>query len=154
MRLTPRHAELIVKNLDLEKAEGVTTPGTKEEGRTKDNNQDALDPGKASEYHAIVARINYLAADRPDIAFAVKEAAREMSNPTIGAWDRFKRIGKYLSHRPRMVIDYRWQHMPSQVCIYTDVDWAWCKQSRKSASGGRIVLGYHSIKTGAKPKAS
>ena len=38
---------------------------------------------RATEYKAIVARMNYLAADRPDIAFAVKEAAREMSNPHL-----------------------------------------------------------------------
>ena len=83
----PRHAELIIKDLSLEKAKSVTTPGTKEEGRTKDDNHQPLETSKASEYRAIVARMNYLAADRPDIAFAVKEAAREMSNPTNGGWN-------------------------------------------------------------------
>ena len=31
-----RHAELIIKELELDKNKGVTTPGTKEEGRTKE----------------------------------------------------------------------------------------------------------------------
>ena len=65
-----------------------------------------MESHKASEYRAIVARMNYLAADRPDIAFAVKEAAREISSPTNGGWDRLKRIGRYLSYRPRLVLEY------------------------------------------------
>ena len=49
----------------------------------------------ASQYRAVVARLNYLAADRPDIAFAVKEFARSMSAPTQGSRDRLKRLGRY-----------------------------------------------------------
>ena len=33
----PRHAEIIIKDLNLDKAKSVTTPGTKEEGRTREN---------------------------------------------------------------------------------------------------------------------
>ena len=32
----PRHAEILIKELGMEDARGVKTPGTKEEGRTKD----------------------------------------------------------------------------------------------------------------------
>ena len=149
----PRHAELIIKDLVLEKAKGVSSPGTKEEGRTQDNNQELLDSQKCSEYRAIVARMKYLATDRLDIAFAVKEAAREISNPTFGGWDRLKRIERYLIYRPRLVIEYKWQSMPSQICIYTDADWAGCRQSRKSTSGGCIVLGEHSIKSWSKTQS-
>ena len=45
----PRHAELIIKDLGLSKVNGVSTPGTKEEGRTRQDNQDLLDNNKASE---------------------------------------------------------------------------------------------------------
>ena len=33
----PRHAELVMKDLGLDQAKGVTTPGTKEGGRTKEH---------------------------------------------------------------------------------------------------------------------
>lgn len=143
----PRHAEIIIKDLNLDKAKGVSSPGTKEEGRTKENCKDALNDDRASEYRAIVAKMNYLAADRPDIAFSVKEAAREMSKPTIGGCDRLKRIGRYLCTRPRLVKIFKWQVTPKQVTIYIDADWAGCKESRKSTSGGCIVWGEHTIKS-------
>ena len=38
----PRHAEIVVKELGLTEAKGVVTPGTKEEGTTKDNNGEKL----------------------------------------------------------------------------------------------------------------
>ena len=71
-------------------------PGTKEEGRTKEGHSRELGPEHATQYRAIVARLNYLSADRPDLAFAVKEVARTMSKPTEGCWERIKRIGRYL----------------------------------------------------------
>ena len=37
-------------------------------------------------YQALVARANYLAQDRSDIQFSVKELARSMSSPTRGSW--------------------------------------------------------------------
>ena len=36
-------------------------------------------------YRALVARANYLAQDRSDIQFSVKELARSMSSPTRGS---------------------------------------------------------------------
>ena len=96
--------------------------------------------------------MDYLAMDRPDIALAVKEAAREMSKPTLGGWDRLKRIGRYLCHRPRLVIDYLWQAVPKQVQIYTDADLAGCKKSRKSTSGGCIVFGNTPSRVGVRRK--
>ena len=54
-----RHAELVIKDLGLDKAKGVSRRGTKEEGRTNDNNEETLDEHKSSEYRAIVARMNY-----------------------------------------------------------------------------------------------
>ena len=51
--------------------------------------------------------MNFLVADRPDVAYAVKELARSMSAPTRGCWDRLKRVGRYLLNKPRAVIVYK-----------------------------------------------
>lgn len=105
----PRHAELIVEQLGLKESKSVTTPGTKEEGRTQDNADEKLDENEATSYRAIVARCNYLAPDRPDIAFAVKELARQMPSPTQCDWTRLKRVGRYLQGEPRLQQHYHWQ---------------------------------------------
>ena len=40
-----------------------------------------IDKAEASMHSSCVARANYLAQDRADIAYAVKEACRDMANP-------------------------------------------------------------------------
>ena len=52
-----------------------------DDGDTNDDNDPALIGAEATLYRAVAARLNYLAPDRPDIAFSVKEAARAMSAP-------------------------------------------------------------------------
>ena len=101
-------------------------------------------------FRSIAARLNYLAADRPDIAFAVKEVARTMSAPKQGCWDRLKRIGRYLLQSPRVVMKFGWQPTPNELTIYTDADWAGDKTHRKSTSGGCLMIGTHVKKTWSK----
>lgn len=66
----PRHVEIIKQQLDLENAKSVTTPGTKEEGRTAADHNEPLDENNATKYKALTARCNYLSPDRLDVAFA------------------------------------------------------------------------------------
>ena len=68
-----RHADLIIKELDLEQAHGVTIPGGKEPRRKEGENDEELNPEEAIRYRGITARAKYLAADRPDIMYSVKE---------------------------------------------------------------------------------
>ena len=68
----PRHVEILLKQLKMTDAKAVTTPGTKEEGHTSEDHETPLTDEEAINYRALVARCNYLAPDRPDIAFSVK----------------------------------------------------------------------------------
>ena len=149
----PRHVEIILQQLDSEQAKAVATPGTKDEGRTKAAMEDHLPTGEASKYRALVARCIYLAPDRPDIAFSVKEFARRMSAPTMGDWIRLKRLGRYLKGRPRLQLTYGWQDAPKAVKTYSDADWAGCEESGKSTTGGCIILGTHLIKGWSKTQS-
>ena len=80
-----RHEEIVVNQLGLQDAKPVTSPGAKEEGRTKNGMEEPLRNEEASTYMALVARCNYLAPDRPDIAYSVKELARQMATPAATA---------------------------------------------------------------------
>lgn len=122
--------------MSLKDAKPVTTPGTKEEGRTQPGCENKFNNSDSTRYRAIVARCNYLFPDKPDIAYVVKELARKMSEPTEGDWQRLKRLGRYLKGKPRLQHVYKWQEKQLVLKVFSDADWAGCKESRKSTTGG------------------
>lgn len=149
----PRHAEIIKQQLVLEEAKAVTTPGTKEEGRTATDHEQPLDEEQATKYRALTARCNYLSPDRPDVAFAVQELARNMANPRRGDWTRLKRLGRYLVGSPRLQQWFEWQQAQKRVTTYTDAGWAGCKETRKSTTGGVVTIGTHTVKSWSKTQS-
>ena len=68
-----------------------------------------------------------------------------MAKPTDLAMAALKRLDRYLKGRPRMLF-----RMPFQECdtidVYSDTDWAGCLRTRKSTSGGCVMLGGHALK--------
>ena len=97
-----------------------------------------LDFERGPKFRRIGARANYLAQDRPDIMYSVKEICRQMSKPTVGGWKRMKRLARYLLAHPRTVIKYAWQRREEEMEGFSDSDWAGCRRSGKSTSGGVI----------------
>ena len=131
------HADLTVQELQLTGANGVTSPGESETREKMEESQEELSPSDATRYRSIAARANYLAVDRPDIMYAVKELCRGMAKPTKGHWLKLKRLGRYLIENGRTVMRYDWQGHEHEVTGYSDSDWAGCRVTRKSTSGGR-----------------
>ena len=151
----PRHGELVREQLGIgANAKSVTTPyiDVKDEELLNDDEPE-LSTEQVSAYRGIAARLNYLGFDRPDLQFSVKEACREMAKPTQRSWERLRRIGRYLAHRPRLVWRYPMQMVAPELIVYTDANWAGCKRSRKSTSGGCIFRGAHCIKAWSKTQA-
>ena len=146
-----RHAELVVKELGLENAKAVSSPWC--EAQFEENAKDRLDYEHLKRYQSISARLNFLALDRMDIQFASKECARKMSDPTVGDWNRLKRIGRYLMGRPRYVLHYEFQEWPGSLVGMSDANWALDKESRKSTSGGIVLHGKHYVKSWSKTQS-
>ena len=44
----------------------------------------------------MAARANYLAADRPDIQYSVKEICRRMAKPVESDWKKLIRLARYI----------------------------------------------------------
>ena len=78
MEADPRHVELMIKQLGLEHANGLTCPVVYE----VPGESPLLGAEYTTQYKSLVARANYLASDRPDIQFAVKQLAQGMASPT------------------------------------------------------------------------
>ena len=143
-----RHAEIVIEGMRLtEESKTVVTPGMN--GPTQ--------PGKTtlsdSQYRMLAARCNYLSQDRPDIQYATKEVCRKMSAPDEAAWGKLKRIARYLKGEKRVCYQYCRQQLPNEVVVYSDTDYAGCKETRKSTSGGAIMIGGHCVRTWSSTQA-
>ena len=102
-----RHAELIVKGPGLEDAKAVATPAEGERPWLAEEDEEKLGSREAREFRGLAARANYLALDRIDIQYAVKEVCRGMAEPTKRDVRKLRRLGRYLKGRPRLVVEYK-----------------------------------------------
>lgn len=100
----------------------------------------------ATEFRALCARANYLAQGRPDLAFACKELCREMSSPSEKSWSRLVRMVKHILGEMRIVYEHVWQDPVCNVDVFTDTGHAGCLATRRSTSGGAIMMGRHLCK--------
>lgn len=102
---------------------------------------------EASRYRALTARANYVAQDRSDIKFPVKELSRKMSRPQRKDWRKLVRLGKYLVDKTRVVVKFLYQKWCGYVAVFTDSDHAGRRETRKSTSAGVMMLGGHCLQT-------
>ena len=90
-----RHAELVVKDLELElTSKSVSTPY---DSTDKAEDEEELSPGEATKYRSNVARGNFMSLDRSDIQYTVKELSRGMASPKRCDMIRLKRLPDTLS---------------------------------------------------------
>ena len=87
-----------------------------------------------AQFGSTCMRIAFLAADRPDIAFTSKEAARAMATRTDTAVASLKRQVRYLSGARRLLWVYYRQRLPKRLIVYSDANYAGCVTTRKSTS--------------------
>lgn len=142
-----RHADLIVRALDLQSAKGVKTPYEEEKEWRREEEEEELTDQEAREFRRVAARANYLALDRPDIQYAAKEVCRGMARPRKRDRRRLKRLARYLIDHPRAVLEYNWQPELDTLEGFSDADWAGCGRTCRSTSGGAVMLGDHCLKT-------
>ena len=76
----------------------------------------------------------------------MKEAAREISSPKQRSWALVKNIARYLKGKPRLILEYPWQEASSEMQTYSDSDYAGCVRTRKSTTGGCMMIGRHLLK--------
>jgi hypothetical protein len=87
--------------------------------------------------------------DRPDLQFAASVLGRTLSRPTPRSWVMLKRVGRYLLKHPCMKFAYMKTSMEeaTELIGYSDSDWAGCRGTRRSTSGGIITVAGGAIKS-------
>ena len=150
MEADPRNAELVMEQLGLKDDKGIGTPGLSGAHEDDNPNDDVpLTGADISSYKGVIVRCRYLASDRPDCNFMIKEGCRGMSTPTTGSLRRFNRIGRYLKANPRARVE-----VPDAEPTARGHRQNRCfRRARKSTSGGSISIGDHCITTWLKTQA-
>ena len=147
----PRQVERLVEECGLNGANPMATPSVKPTFAELEG--DELPAKLHTAFRGAAARGNYLAADRIDAQFSCKEVCRWMSKPAVHSWKALKRLCRYFNGNSRLVYVYRQQSVDC-VDVYTDTDWAGCPKTRKSTSGGSLMMGRHTIKHWSSTQAS
>ena len=70
-----------------------------------------------------------------------------MCHPCRGDLKKSRRLARYLITVPRVVMKYEWQDDGHRMLGHTDSDFAGCRVTAKSASGGGISMGTHYLKS-------
>ena len=143
----PRHADLIVKN--LESSKGVTTPSVEKMLEEVLATSPKLDALQTRQYRSVVMRAAYLSLDRPDLSYSTEELARDVQKPTEKSMTNLKRLGRYLKKHPRLVQLFVEQTSTANV-VRLDVcghsDHAGCLKTRKSMTGMVLMRDAHCLK--------
>nr|GEX92498.1 retrovirus-related Pol polyprotein from transposon TNT 1-94 [Tanacetum cinerariifolium] len=102
----------------------------------------------ATKYHSMIGALMYLTSSRPDIVHATCVCARYQAHPTEKHLKEVKRIFRYLRGTVNMGLWYT-KDSGFELTGFSDADYAGCKNTFKSTSGGAQFLGeklmsYHS----------
>jgi hypothetical protein len=139
-----KHATRIMDELGFDEGtKGVDMPIKKGHDEGDYENDEPLDTAEAKRYRRLAATINYLAVDRPDLQFTASVLGRTMAKPTERSWANLKRAARYLKAHATVVLEYPEAEAVDvkTIVAYSDSDWAGCKTSRRSTSGGLVTLG-------------
>ena len=123
--------------LGLEKAKQVDSPATK--SMTSDE-QTPLTEEEYIQYRSALGKELYIGHDHPVIQFATGQAARCCAAPTKKELRRVNRIARYLRKAPVSCWHFELTKEPSQITGFSDSDWAGDEKTRRSTSGGILLV--------------
>ena len=132
--------KVLLKNGYKDEVQSQEEPGPKKLSREEE-----------TAYRMLAARMNYLSQDDPTVQFPSKEVCRRMSNPEERDFQVIKRIARFMQGISAVRWKFEWQteRDATELRVFADSDWAGCLHSRKSTSGGFLVLGKHPLRAWA-----
>ena len=112
----------------------MSTPGTIDR-QPEDDDDKELTGKDGAKHRRLVAKLNYIAQDRPDIQYATKELCRHMADPRQADLKAMKRLARYLVRRERLIPKYDIQQTSGktlQITSHADADFVGCRATRNS----------------------
>lgn len=131
------YAKQILKKYNMEDCKHVTTPCKKDE-----DSQDTIEKQENKfPYREAVGSLLYLSTKtRPDLAYAVGMASRNMENPDRKDIVAVKRVLRYLAGTLGEGVCYK-NNTELELSVFCDSDYAGDVKTRRSTTGYIIMLG-------------
>ena len=136
-----KHANAVISGMGLSSnSKGLDVALGKEDSGEDESEELGIDGAKR--YRRLAAVVNFMSLDRPDLQFAASVLGRSMSKPTIMAEMKLKKVVRYLLAHPCATYHYEPGRVGAtiQLVAWSDSDWAGCRVSRRSTSGGLLSI--------------
>nr|GEW29696.1 uncharacterized mitochondrial protein AtMg00810-like [Tanacetum cinerariifolium] len=127
----------ILKKYGMESCDPVGTPMQIKDKLDLDQHGTPVD---ATKYHSMIGALMYLTSSRADIVHATCLCARYQAKPTEKHLKEVKRIFRYLQGTVNTGLWYM-KDSGFELTRFSDADYAGCKDTFKSTSGGAQFLG-------------
>ena len=137
-----KHVKTLLQLFECEDAPGSPVPGSKGARRPLENEMNAdgviieLDQWERAECRKHVGLLQFVANDRLDLTYAVKEVRRDAARPTMARRRMVKRTVRYFKSLPRAVLCFGWCERSGTLVVTADADHAGHSESRRSTSSG------------------
>ncbi len=132
------YIENVLKRFNMQDCKSTTTPMIVEKKKNEEEKSKEKKMDDIGLYQSAIGSLIYLSiATRPDITYAVQQAAQAMKEPTEDDWIKVKRIFRYLQGTKSMKIVYstKEEEEENQIIGYSDASYAEDRKDRKSTSG-------------------
>nr|GEV61187.1 retrovirus-related Pol polyprotein from transposon TNT 1-94 [Tanacetum cinerariifolium] len=140
----------ILNKYGMESCDLVGTPMEIKDKLDLDQNGTPVD---ATKYHSMIGALMYLTSRRPDIVHATRLCARYQAKPTEKHLKEVKRIFRYLGGTINTGLWYT-KYFGFELTGFLDADYAGCKDTFKSTSGGAQFLGEKLVSWSSKKQES
>ena len=117
-----RLMEKLINMLNLSGGKGALTLGGKDIGRDVCVSDCELECSDAKHVQAAAGLEQYIALDRPDVAYSVKTTLQQMSKPTKLMQLRVVQVGRYRKNNSRLFWKFQYQQQPKSIDMFVDAD--------------------------------
>ncbi|CAE8693048.1 unnamed protein product, partial [Polarella glacialis] len=139
VRVPPVYYEKLLEMFRLETCRSVVSPA--ENVSDHGTKGESLSDQQVSQYRSAVGKLMWLIHERADLAYVVKELARNLREPTTVEWGRLKRCLRYVRGTTNAEQHLTYNPQESETLLQVMVDANWARDGgRKSTSGGVLLL--------------
>ena len=135
-------------NMDVSKTTKIPMPTTVR--LLADEGEPYYDP---VQYRSLVGKLNFLTHTRPDLSFVVQTLSQFMQHPRLPHVQALQHVLRYINATVGQGILLK---ANTQLILqaYSDSDWAFCPNSRRSATGHLLLLGNSPISWKSKKQST